>query len=206
MFAVFILKKKLLSIQWAALVVLVIGVVLVQLAKSDTPATLQTGFSQNRLIGFSAAFAACFLSGFAGIYFEKILKGSDISVWMRNIQLSLLSLPFGFITSFLSDHKIIFDKGFFYGYDFFIWYLVLLQACGGLIVAMVVKYADNILKGFATSLAIIISCVVSIYIFDFNLTMQFTAGVFFVICSIFMYGYNAKSDNSHKVTNSNSKV
>uniref|UniRef100_A0A6M2DX28 Putative nucleotide-sugar transporter n=1 Tax=Xenopsylla cheopis TaxID=163159 RepID=A0A6M2DX28_XENCH len=202
MFAVFILKKKLRSIQWSALVVLVIGVVLVQLVKSDAPSTLQTNLKQNHLIGFSAALAACFLSGFAGIYFEKILKGSDISIWMRNIQLSLLSLPFGFITSFLSDHKIIFDKGFFYGYDFFIWYLILLQACGGLIVAMVVKYADNILKGFATSLAIIISCIVSIYIFNFHLTLQFTIGAVFVICSIFMYSYIPKSDNVH----SSSKV
>jgi len=54
----------------------------------------------------------------------------------------------------------------------------------------VVKYADNILKGFATSLAIIISCVASIYIFDFNLTLQFSFGAGLVIASIFLYGYD----------------
>ena len=41
------------------------------------------------------------------------------------------------------------------------WYLVALNAIGGLIVAVVVKYADNILKGFACSMAIIITCMVS---------------------------------------------
>lgn len=190
-FAVTILRKSLRSTQWGALVLLVIGVVLVQLAQ-HVKASLPSGIEQNQLLGFTAALSACFLSGFAGIYFEKILKGSDISVWMRNVQLSLLSIPFGLCTCFLHDGDIIRKQGFFFGYDLFICYLVVLQAGGGLIVAMVVKYADNILKGFATSLAIIISCVASIYLFNFQLTFQFAVGALFVICSIFLYGHQPK--------------
>lgn len=46
-----------------------------------------------------------------------------------------------------------------------------LQALGGLVVAMVIKYADNILKGFATSLSIIISALISYLVLDdFNPT------------------------------------
>ena len=71
----------------------------------------------------------------------------------------------------------------------FVIYLVVLQACGGLLVAIVVKYADNLLKGFATSVAIILSCAVSIILFDFHLTLQFTFGTLLVIASIFLYGY-----------------
>lgn len=191
-FAVTILRKSLRTIQWGALVLLVIGVVLVQLAQS-AKATVPSGVEQNHLLGFSAALSACFLSGFAGIYFEKILKGSDISVWMRNVQLSVLSIPFGLGTCFLQDGDIIHKQGFFFGYDLFIFYLVVLQAGGGLIVAMVVKYADNILKGFATSLAIIISCIASIYLFDFLLTFRFALGAFLVICSIFLYSHQPKT-------------
>lgn len=191
-FAVVILRKSLKNTQWGALILLVIGVVLVQLAQSSDTA-LPSGIEQNHLLGFSAALSACFLSGFAGIYFEKILKDSDISVWMRNIQLSLLSLPFGLITCFVNDSEMLRKQGFFFGYDLFICYLIVLQAGGGLIVAMVVKYADNILKGFATSLAIIISCIASIYLFDFNLSFQFSLGAILVICSIFMYGHQPKS-------------
>ena len=148
------------------------------------------GPEQNRLLGFSAALGACFLSGLAGIYFEKMLKGADISIWMRNIQLSLLSLPFGLLTCAVNDGAQLAARGFFFGYDAFVVYLVVLQAVGGLIVAVVVKYADNILKGFATSLAIIISCVASIYLFDFSLSLQFTVGAGLVIGSIFLYGYD----------------
>lgn len=198
-FAIAILRKTLRITQWGALVLLVIGVVLVQLAQSvKTP--LLSGIEQNHWLGFSAALSACFLSGFAGIYFEKILKGSDISVWMRNVQLSVLSIPFGLGTCFLQDGDVIYKQGFFFGYDLFIFYLVILQAGGGLIVAMVVKYADNILKGFATSLAIIISCIASIYLFNFQLSLQFTLGAFLVICSIFLYGHQPKTVSLDKHT------
>jgi UDP-sugar transporter A1/2/3 len=71
----------------------------------------------------------------------------------------------------------------------FITYVVVLQAGGGLIVAMVVKYADNILKGFATSLAIVVSCIASVIFFEFQVTTQFCLGTFLVIISIFLYGH-----------------
>ncbi|XP_001991654.2 UDP-galactose translocator [Drosophila grimshawi] len=204
MFAVVILRRKLFNTQWGALLLLVMGIVLVQLAQTEggggsaaapMAATEKIPIAgqapaQNRMLGLWAALGACFLSGFAGIYFEKILKGAEISVWMRNVQLSLLSIPFGLLTCLINDASSIASHGFFHGYDVFVWYLVLLQAGGGLIVAVVVKYADNILKGFATSLAIIISCIASIYIFNFNLTLQFSTGVMLVIASIFLYGYD----------------
>jgi UDP-sugar transporter A1/2/3 len=188
MFTVVILRRSLFPLQWGALVILLTGVVMVQLAHTDTP-YLPSGLEQNRLLGFAAALFACILSGFAGIYFEKLLKGADISVWMRNVQLSFLSLPFGLFTCLMYDGTTIHNNGFFFGYDSFVWYLITLQAGGGLVVAMVVKYADNILKGFATSLAIVISCVASVYLFDFQVTLQFVLGASLVMLSIFMYNH-----------------
>lgn len=108
---------------------------------------------------------------------------------MRNVQLSLASLPFGIITHVINNGTM---TNLLKGFDGFVWYLVILQAAGGLIVAVVVKYADNILKGFATSVAIVISCVVSIFIFDFHLSVQFSLGTILVIGSIFLYGYVPK--------------
>lgn len=195
MFAVLILRRQLLRTQWLSLLILVLGVVCVQLADTDkkTGTKAEQDISNKyRLIGFSAALGACVISGFAGIYFEKMLKGAEISIWMRNVQLSLLSIPFGLIMCKVTDGDKISENGFFFGYDYFVWYLVCLQAGGGLIVAMVVKYADNILKGFATSLAIIITCVVSMYLFKFQLTIQFAFGAMLVICSIFLYSYVPK--------------
>merc|ERR1712037_985676 len=186
-FAVLILKRQLIKTQWLSLGFLIIGVAMVQL--SDAKESNVNTENQSRIKGFIAAICACILSGLAGIYFEKILKGSDVSVWMRNVQLSLLSVPFGIGAVWIKHGSEISENGFFFGYDLFIWYLVVLNATGGLLVAVVIKYADNILKGFACSLAIIITCFVSVLLFGFQLSIQFIVGAAFVIMSIFMYGY-----------------
>merc|ERR1712062_377983 len=186
-FSIVILNRTLIKTQWISLVLLLMGVVMVQL--SDAKETNINTENQSRVTGFLAAITATFLSGLAGIYFEKILKGSDVSVWMRNVQLSMLSVPFGILAVYFKHGNEISENGFFFGYDLFIWYLVVLNATGGLLVAVVIKYADNILKGFACSLAIIITCFVSVFLFGFQLSLQFIVGATFVILSIFMYGY-----------------
>lgn len=198
-FAVIILRKKLLITQWGSLLFLIAGVVLVQMA-GQKETKVAHNLEQNRLLGFSAALGACVLSGFAGIFFEKMLKGADISVWMRNVQMSLLSIPLGFAMCMYVDFGKVYEHGFFHGYDGFVIYLVILQAGGGLLVAMVVKYADNILKGFATSLSIIVACIASIYLFDFQLTLQFAFGAGLVIGAIFMYAYVPKTPKSNTKT------
>ena len=58
--------------------------------------------------------------------------------------------------------------------------------------AVVVKYADNIIKGFAHSLAVVITCFLSIFIFDFVASPQFAVGAGMVVVSMFMYGYRPK--------------
>ncbi len=74
---------------------------------------------------------------------------------------------------------------------------IFLSAAGGLIVAVVVKYADNILKGFATSLSILLSCLVSSYLFlDVDYNLQFIVGAMVVLGAVFGYGYNPPSPST----------
>ncbi len=113
-FAVLMLNKKLIRLQWFSLVILVTGVAMVQL--SDSKDTSQSSVEQSKVLGFSCALSACVLSGLAGVYFEKILKGSaSVSVWMRNVQLSMLSIPLGFAMVYTKDYATVTEKGFFFG-------------------------------------------------------------------------------------------
>lgn len=183
--SVIVLKAKLSSQQWIALIVLFFGVALIQLPTEHNPSPSEG--KQNVVIGLIAVLIACFLSGFAGVYLEKILKGTNPSIWLRNVQLGFLGALFGLCTVFVSDWGTISEKGFFGGYDWVVWLVVCLQSFGGLIVAVAVKYADNILKGFATSLAIIVSCIVSVYIFNFRITYSFSVGTTLVLMATYMY-------------------
>ncbi|GBM75141.1 UDP-galactose translocator [Araneus ventricosus] len=186
--SVIMLKKKLSVQQWISLVTLFVGVAIVQLAQLNAPASGETNHEQKPLLGMMAIIVACCLSGFAGVYFEKILKSTEeISVWMRNIQLCIASIPLGFGTIYFMDREEVSTKGFFFAYDTVVWVVIILQAGGGIVVALVVKYADNILKGFATSLAIILSCVTSMYFLNFHLTGQFVVGAALVMGSVYLY-------------------
>lgn len=114
-FSLLMLRKKIILNQWVALILLVLGVVLVQLAQTESKDKSQADDKQGRFIGFLAAISACWLSGFAGVFFEKILKGASISVWMRNVQLSMCSIPFAIVTCAFNDFTAIQTKGFFFG-------------------------------------------------------------------------------------------
>lgn len=57
-----------------------------------------------------------------------------------------------------------------------------MQAAGGLLVAVVVKYADNILKGFAASFAMVITFTVSMYFNGFAPNQNFYFGAVSVCC------------------------
>ncbi|KAJ3313852.1 hypothetical protein HDV04_001413 [Boothiomyces sp. JEL0838] len=76
------------------------------------------------------------------------------------------------------------ENGFFYGYNAWTWGAIACQALGGIIVAIVVLYADNILKGFATSISIILSSLMSVVIFDFEITFAFVVGAIVVLYGI----------------------
>ncbi|RUS88000.1 hypothetical protein EGW08_004278 [Elysia chlorotica] len=183
-FSVLMLKKVLSGQQWVSLVILFVGVAIVQL-QPEAKATVST--EQSPIKGLVAVIISCFMSGFAGVYFEKILKGTRQSVWLRNIQLGFLGVIIGAITMWAKDGDTVSEKGFFNGYDGVVWFVVCLQSFGGLLVAMVVKYADNILKGFATSAAIILSCIASVYFFEFQLSLQFIVGAALVMTALYTY-------------------
>ena len=53
--------------------------------------------------------------------------------------------------------------------------------------AAVIKYADNILKGFASSISILSSAVVSYFYLDFRPSWLFLVGMVLVIFSMYLY-------------------
>lgn len=97
------------------------------------------------------------------------------------------SMIISYITIYVHDAATVASKGFFVGYSRIVWTVILVQAVGGLIVAVVVKYADNVLKTFASSFGIVISCIVSAIFFDFHPNMAFLVGASFVVMSTVLY-------------------
>jgi len=198
-FSVMLLRKKLSSLQWVSLFFLALGVGIVQIqsgagnhqSSPDLP-------SMNATKGFIAVVAACFTSGLAGVYFEMVLKNSQGDLWVRNVQLSLFSLlPCVAHIVFSQESSPSFGQpgwlsGLFSNFGVWAWATVLVQVLGGLVTAMVIKYSDNILKGFATSLSIVISFLASVALFDFRLSWTFIIGSAIVLNATWLYNQPAK--------------
>lgn len=139
LFSVTLLHRTLSIQQWVSLILLTLGVALVQLPSSSTTATstishddsgedlpfsapgLASGplhdqdlYGEDRMnatVGFIAVVVACMLSGLAGVYFEKVLKGSTATLWVRNVQLGVFSLfPALFLGVLWKDGSQVFEK------------------------------------------------------------------------------------------------
>lgn len=191
LFTVLMLKRSLRLLQWVSLVILVTGISIIQIQNASSSSAGDE--NKNAVFGLFCVISACLLSGLAGVYFEKILKNSKVSIWIRNIQLGMFGAFFALVTAGISDGKKIQENGFFFGYTSLVWLNIVIQSSGGLLVAVVIKYADNILKGFATSVAIIVSCIASVYLFGTIIDMMFAFGTCLVIVSVIMYSYTPPS-------------
>lgn len=175
--SVALLGKSLSIQQWLSLVALSLGVGLVQLGSSSA-GTADVSATTDATLGMLAVVLACSSSGFASTYFERMLKSApsgaasgrdDVSLWIRNIQLSLfgliIALPISFYQLSRSNESIGTSTiaHFFIGFDDALaWTVIFFQAVGGLLGALVMQHADNVSKCFATSLSVLLSFVVSV--------------------------------------------
>lgn len=183
LFMVVLLNRKLSAQKWISLAVLFAGIVFTQLKASSTS---RKEVSTDQLIkGLAAVITCATSSAFASVYFEKLVKNTQSSLSVRNIQLGFFSLIFALSAYFFVERRS--AEGFMDGYDTVVWILIFNQAVGGILVAVVIKYADNILKGFATAMAIIVSGVVSYFVLDFQPSANFLMGASLVICAVALY-------------------
>lgn len=147
LFSVALLAKRLSALQWAAIVALTVGVALVQLSQ-----TSGTGEAKgNSLAGLVSVVLGCLTSGFAGVYFELVLKSTAASIWLRNIQLSLIGIAMSLVSTsiplsssalltsppllpsllqlscYFRDYEEIAFRGFLAGYNHWVWSVIFLQ-------------------------------------------------------------------------------
>ncbi|XP_041263107.1 UDP-galactose translocator isoform X2 [Onychostruthus taczanowskii] len=196
LFSVLLLGTALSRLQWLSLALLFAGVALVQAEQARAvppPAALAPsagpeGPAQSYAVGLAAVAASCLSSGFAGVYFERLLKRSGGSIWLRNVQLGAVGTAVGLGAMLAAEGPAVAALGFFYGYNGAVWAVVVNQAAGGLLVAVVVRYADNILKGFATALSILASTAASAHLFGFRPRAPFLAGTAMVLAAVVLYG------------------
>jgi len=195
-----ILKRKLFQRQWIAIGMLLIGVTLVQFPMEGIRAIQpkEGQATKDKIIGVVALLLACTVSGVSDVFFEKILKTSKLIIWVRNAQLSFFSTLLGYFISvlLLLDGDAFKENGFFGGYTRWTISTILLQALRGIIIIIVIKYADCILKNFAIAISIVLAHSISYFAFDSEVTLYFSIGTLSVLYATFLYGKKTESTNT----------
>jgi len=182
-FTILLLGKSFRGPQWLSFILLTAGVVLVQSEDAKSSAAAKA----NPFLGVCAALVAATLSGFAGVYLEKMFTSGGISLWMRNVQLGLFAIPLQLLAIVQLDLDKVLRYGLLQGFRPSTWIVVAIQVTGALLTAIVIKHAGNVLKTFAAVLALLMTCGLSMLIFDFHPTALFWAGVLTVAASIWLY-------------------
>ncbi|XP_061843238.1 CMP-sialic acid transporter-like isoform X1 [Nerophis lumbriciformis] len=199
---ILMLRRTLSRLQWFAIAMLCGGVMLVQWKPIQAT---KVPVEQNPFVGFIAIAIAVLCSGFAGVYFEKVLKSSDTSLWVRNIQMYISGIVITMLAVLLNDGQKVVEKGFFFGYTPYVCFVIFLASVGGLYTSAVVKYTDNIMKSFSAAAAIVLSTVASRIFFGLHITTTFASGAILVCVSIYLYGLPKQDTTKLSVEDSEQK-
>jgi UDP-sugar transporter A1/2/3 len=206
--SVFMLKRTYTAQQWTSLVAISLGVAIVVLGEksSSSSKVVETAATAGNLVaGLTAVSIACFSSALAGVYFEFVLKkpadasksaSKPPSLWMRNIQLAFFSVVIAILQGLWKSNSAaaaatvgseLTVKSYLHGFSVWTWILVALQAGGGMLVAAVIKYADNVLKGLATGVSVVLATALSMVFFGTPLTGQFAVGAVIILTAVYLF-------------------
>lgn len=162
---------------------LAIGLAVVQLTSQNQNITIQSSAAVSS--GFLLMMIVALFSGFAGVYTELILKkGNDF--WATNAQMAGFSLIPATIMMMMESYSL----GSFNILEYFGGWAtstVLMNAAGGILVSMVIKYADSIVKGFSLAAAVLLTILINVIFFGARFSGPCLMGILTVIASVFLY-------------------
>lgn len=189
-FSSIILRRSYSWTKWRALIALMMGVLLFSETIWGDPEKNKAVEGGNAIVGTAAVLTEVTLSGFASIYFEKVIKldPMKLNIWERNFQLALSSVPV-YLIFLAGDGGGV--AGFMGGWSWIAFILAFLGAAGGMLVALSIKHGDSILKTLATTGAIIISAILDHWLLGGPLTPSMMIAGVQVVLAICNYTFDA---------------
>ena len=151
-------------------------------ASSLSAAAAAAAAASSYVVGVAAVTADSALSGYATVYFERVLKTTVLTVWDRNLQLAFWSMLIYFPWA-VYNHP----TAPLHGWSMVTVILALLGALGGILVALVIKHADGLAKALSTASSIVLTTAASFILFDGPMSSAIICGSCIVIVAGYMY-------------------
>jgi len=194
--AVIFMRKRLKLIQFISLVLLTVGVMLCNLDKLQNSEAETDLMDNKNIYGLVVTISIALSSGFASVYTERVIKGrgaartvsdAEYGLAYTQVQLAIISIVAIVIYAIISDFKQIAVYGWFHNFTPAVFLSIVSSAVGGLIVAGVLKYADSVLKGYATATSVALTGVLSMVLFHTPLSILYFLGIIIVGVAVILY-------------------
>ncbi|OWK55221.1 putative UDP-sugar transporter protein SLC35A4 [Lonchura striata] len=125
----------------------------------------------------------CLISGLSAVYTEAILKSQALPLSLQNIFLYF----FGVLLNLLGYLWSGTEGGFLEGFSPWVLLIVLSQALNGLIMSVVMKHSTNITRLFVISCSILVNALLSVALFNLQLTLLFFMAVACIGLAVHLY-------------------
>ncbi len=136
-------------------------------------------------VGVCAVGLEAVLSGFSNVYFEKVLKGSSVTLWERNVQLAGFSL-FIYVPMAVYAHP----ANPLEGWSALTCVVAFLGALGGVLIGLVISYLDSVSKNVALGAAIVLTAGLEHVYFAGPMNLPIVSAAAIVVLSILSYSYS----------------
>ncbi|KFQ31122.1 putative UDP-sugar transporter protein SLC35A4, partial [Merops nubicus] len=178
-----LLRRRLGARRWLALLLLVAAGVSYSCGGLQDPG----GPSRMELhitpVGLVLISVYCLISGLSAVYTEAILKTQALPLSLQNFFLYFFGVLLNSMGYFWSGT----EGGFLEGFSSWVLVIVISQALNGLIMSVVMKHSSNITRLFVISCSILVNALLSVALFDLQLTLLFFVAVVCIGLAVHLY-------------------
>ncbi|NWI65015.1 S35A4 protein, partial [Todus mexicanus] len=126
----------------------------------------------------------CLISGLSAVYTEAVLKAQALPLSLQNLFLYFFGVLLNLIGYFWSSAG---GGGFLEGFSAWALVIVASQAVNGLIMSVVMKHSSNITRLFVISCSILVNALLSVALFNLQLTLLFFVAVACIGLAVHLY-------------------
>ncbi|XRB06007.1 CMP-sialic acid transporter [Pycnococcus provasolii] len=191
-----IMKRTFSILQWEALFLLLLGITINQLsctASSPAIAQLEAESAKNP-VAWVYTLASCTIPAAASVFNEYALKKNfQTSVHLQNFFMYFYGLLFNLAGLLATNLTTTNPAPIFSGYSRVTLILVVNNAMQGILSSLFFKFADTILKKYSSTVATILTALMSAALFGHSLSMHFAIGVSMVFVSMHQFFTTGKT-------------
>ncbi|KFV50630.1 putative UDP-sugar transporter protein SLC35A4, partial [Gavia stellata] len=177
------LRQRLSMRKWLALFLLVAAGVSYSCGGLQDPGSPSKMQLHITLVGLLLILVYCLISGLSAVYTEAILKTQALPLSLQNLFLYFFGVLLNLIGYFWSSA----EGSFLEGFSSWVLVIVVSQALNGLIMSVVMKHSSNITRLFVISCSILVNALLSVTLFNLQLTVLFFVAVSCIGLAVHLY-------------------